>query len=135
MERTLELARRISVEENIIFEVPQFFPLSIDHAMACIDVHWLSRKAEDGVFCFHMKHLVKYLLGAKGLKVVYNIFEYGVRERLKKVCEKIDMYAQKAMQTVIIEKGNLASNSPSEEQQQQSQPREKKNAHSLANQQ
>ena len=39
MEGILQLARRISAEENIDFDEPQFFSLSIDHSMANVNVH------------------------------------------------------------------------------------------------
>lgn len=66
----LQLARRISAERNLDINEPQLFSLSIDRAMACINVHWLSTKAESGVFYFHMKKLLQYFLDVDGLRAV-----------------------------------------------------------------
>lgn len=115
MEATLELARRVSAVASINFNEPQFFSISIDHAAAYINVHWLSQK-ENGAFCFHMRHLFKYILDADGLKAVdravKNILQCGVSERLAKICEELDMYAQRINETAALEKGNSASHSP-----------------------
>lgn len=93
---TLELARRISAEDNIDFNEPQFFSICLDHAVAYINVHWLSRN-ESGAFCYHMRHLLGYILDVDGLKAVdqavKNILDYGVGKRVARICEDLDMYA------------------------------------------
>ena len=70
MAGTLQFVRKSSAEEKIDFDEPQFFSISIDNVMAFINVHWLSRDAKNGTFCFHMKHLQSYLLDVDGLKAV-----------------------------------------------------------------
>lgn len=98
MEGTLQLTRRIVAEENVDFDEPQFFSMSIDHAMAYINVHWMSRDAKNGAFCFHMKHLQNYVLDFNGLKAVdravKGILDYGLNERLAKICGELNTYGE-----------------------------------------
>lgn len=138
MQGTLELARRISAEGKIVdSDEPQFFSLSIDNWMARINVHWLSRKAENEAYCYHMTMLARYFLDAKGIKAVNRaikgILHYGLNERLIKICDQLDIYSQKVKEKAIIDKGHLASDSLPEEQQQQRPPRKRKNVDSLTN--
>lgn len=137
MQGTLELARRISAEEKIVdSDEPQFFSLSIDNRMARINVHWLSRKAENEAYCYHMTMLARYFLDAKGIKAVNRaikgILHYGLNERLINICKQIDIYSQKVKEKAIIDKGHLASDSLPE-QQQQRPPLKRKNVDSLTN--
>lgn len=119
---TLELARRISAEEDIDLDQPQFFSISIDYATAHINAHWLCRDTENGAFCFHMRHLQTYLLDADGLKAVNlavkNILHFGVTKRLANICRDLDTYSQKIKKKAIIDQSNLASNLRPEEQHQ-----------------
>lgn len=128
MEATIELARRIPAVDNINFNEPQFFSISIDHAVAYINVHWLSLN-ESGAFCFHMRQLFRYFLDVDGLKAVdravKNILQYGVSERLAKICEKLDMYAQKIKEAAALSRGNSAYHSPLDKQQHKKRPRGK----------
>ena len=117
MEGTLQLARTISSEENLDFDEPHFFSLSIDHAMAYVNVHWLSKDANSGAFCFHMKPLFRYFLDVDGLRAVdravKNILDYGVKNRLEKIRGELDTYAQKTIEEMAIHKdSNLASEPP-----------------------
>ena len=120
MEGILQLARRISAEENIDFDEPQFFSLSIDHSMANVNVHWLSQNNK-GAFCFHMQQLLQRLLDVDGLKAIdraiKNILNYGVTKRLEKICQELDTFAQKMIkEKASINKGNLADSPPEEQQ-------------------
>lgn len=123
MESTLQLARRISAEEKIDIDEPQFFSISIDNVMAFINVHRLSRDAKNGAFCFHMNHLQRYFLDVDGLKAVdqaiKNILDYDVNKRLAKICGELDIYGERIAEMAIIDKGSLASDSLPEEQHQQ----------------
>ncbi len=47
---TLDLAQRISAEDEINLDQPQFFSISIDHETAYINAHWLIRNTEKGHF-------------------------------------------------------------------------------------
>lgn len=139
MQGTLELARRISTEEKVDFDQPQFFSISIDHAVANIHIHWLSRNAGNGAFCFHMGQLQRHLLDVDGLKAinlaVRGILQYGANERLAKIGEELDIFSQKVNEKAIIGQGNLASDLLPGEQQQQRRPRKRKNANSSYRQQ
>ena len=99
MAGTLQFAQQVSAEEKIDFDEPQFFSISIDKVIAFIKVHWLSREAKNRAFCCHMKHLQSQLLDVDGLKAVdraiKNILNYGVNERLAKICGDLDMYGEK----------------------------------------
>lgn len=72
----------LELEGNLGISEPQFFSVSIDHAMACINVHWPSEKAESGTIYFHVENLLQYFLDVDGLKAgkraVKNILDYGV---------------------------------------------------------
>lgn len=63
--------------------------------MACINVHWMTRDATNGAFCFHMKHLENYVLDVNGLKAVdlavKNILDYGLNERLAKIWGELNI--------------------------------------------
>lgn len=119
MNGTLELALRISPEGNIDYDEPMFFSITIDHLMACINVHWLSKEAESGEYYFHMKRILRYFLDVGGLKAISraikNILHYGANERLTKIRGQLDMYAQKVKETAPLDKGDSAPNLPSEE--------------------
>lgn len=119
MNGALELALRISAEGNIDFDEPMFFSITIDHLTAYINVHWLSKEAESGAYCFHMRRILRYFLDVDGLKAVdraiKNILHYGAKERLTQICGQLDMYAQKVKETAPLDKGNSASNLPSKE--------------------
>ena len=133
IEGTLQLARKISAENKIDCDEPQFYSMSIDNVMAFIYVHWLNRDAKNGAFSFHMKHLQRYFLDVDGLKAVdraiKNILNYGVNERLARICGELNIYWE------IISKGNLASDSLPKEHQKQKRrrPQKRKNYNHLAN--
>lgn len=116
-----ELARRISAEGKIDFSEPQFFSISIDHATVYINVHWLSKDAESGAYCFHMRHLQRYFLDVDGLKAVdlavKNILHYGANKRLLRIRQQLDMYAQKVDDMAPLDKAHLTSDSTSEKHQ------------------
>lgn len=101
-----------------------------------MNVHWLSKHTESGGFCFHTSLLQWYCLDANGLitvnRAVNNILDYGVNKRLQKICGELDTYAQKCIEMAIIQKDNLVSEPPPEEQRPQMRSRRRKNAHSLA---
>ncbi|KAI9678156.1 MAG: hypothetical protein M1817_006101 [Caeruleum heppii] len=102
MNGSLELPRRTVGVGQFDSDEPQFFSLSMDHALACLNVHWLSGNAEDGSFSFHMEGLSKHVLDdVDGLRAVRravkNILDYGANERLRTLCEALDAYRQKVV--------------------------------------
>ena len=138
MEGALQLARRISAEGNLDSDEPQFFSLSIDNTAAYVNVHWLSQNAESGAFSLHMTQLQRYWLDADGFiainRAVKNILDYGVNERLPKICGELDTFAQKSIEEMaIIHEDDVASKQQPEKQGQQTQPRRRGNARSLTN--
>lgn len=105
MNGSLELIRRILGEKNLDLNEPQFFSLSMDHASACLNVHWVSISADVGQFSFHVEGLSKYFLdNVDSLRAVRravkNILDYGVNDRLRRLCKALDAYREK----VILER-------------------------------
>ena len=110
MNGVLELIRRVSEEENFDINEPQFFSLSLDHAYACVNVHWLGVSPENGSFSFHVEELSKHFLNdVNGLRAVRravkNILDYGVNDRLATLCKLLDTYRQK----IIVERKSTLS--------------------------
>ena len=102
----LELMRRSFDDEQLKVNEPQFFSLSMDHASACVNVHWLCADAEEGRFSFHVEGLSKHFLdhedGIRAVRrAVRNIMDYGANERLITLCRALDAYRQK----VLVRKG------------------------------
>jgi hypothetical protein len=101
----LELTRRSFGVEKLDFNEPQFFSLTMDHAYAQINVHWLSRGVQDGPFSFHVEGLSRHFLddpiGIRAVtRAIKNILDYGADARLRKLCEALDAYREK----IILER-------------------------------
>jgi hypothetical protein len=69
---------------------PQFFSLTMDHAYAQINAHWLSWGVQDGPFGFHVEGLLRHFLddpiGIRAVvRAVKNVLDYGSDERLRKL--------------------------------------------------
>ena len=133
MNGSLELTRRISGEGDLDLNEPQFFSLSMDHASACVNVHWLSTSADDGQFSFHVEGLSKHFLDdVDGLRAVRravkNILDYGADERLRTLCEALDAYRQQiiAERETAISEGHRASVVQAEPQKRQPRRRSTK---------
>ena len=106
----LELMKRSYGENKFDYNEPQFFSVTIDHQLACVNVHWLSAPTEGGRHSFHVEALSKHLLDdASGLRAVVravkNILDYGSDGRLRKLCEALDAYREK----VILEREAVAT--------------------------
>lgn len=93
-------------DQGEYFDKPQFFSLIVDYATASVNVHRLSKNVKSGSFCFHMKHPLRYILDIDGLRAVNlavkNILDYGVNERLQKICGELNIYTQKSVQEMDI---------------------------------
>ena len=101
----LEFHKRSFGTESFDFDEPQFFSVTMDHQLACLNVHWLSAPAEGGQPSFHVEGLSKHLLDdANGLRAITraikNILDYGLDVRLRKLCEALDAYRER----VILER-------------------------------
>jgi hypothetical protein len=101
----LELIKRSFGAEKFDFNEPQFFSVTMDHAVARINVHWLSAPTDGEKRHFHVEALSKHFLDdANGLRAVTraikNILDYGSDARLPKLCEALDVYRER----VILER-------------------------------
>jgi hypothetical protein len=101
----MELIQRSFGAESFDFDEPQFFSVTMDHQLACVNVHWLRSPAEKGQYSFHVEGLSKHLLDdANGLRAavraIKNILDYGSDARLRRLCEALDAYRK----TVIAER-------------------------------
>ena len=91
----VELTRRASGLDNLDYNEPQFFSLSMDHIYVQINMHWLN--VEDEQFRFHVERLSKHFLDdANGLRTVQravkNILDWGRDKRLRKIRKLLDVY-------------------------------------------
>ena len=107
---TLELCKRSFGAESFDFNEPQLFSVTMDHQLACVNVHWLSALTDGGQYSFHTEGLSEHLLkDADGLRAltraIKNILDYGSDARLRKLCEALDAYREK----VILEREALAA--------------------------
>lgn len=99
MNGLLELYRRNSAEADMDFDNPQCFSLTVNNIYVSVNVHWLSRSAEDGSICFYMASLSNHIITEPdGLKTIHqivkNILDYAVSKRLPKIREALDRYRQ-----------------------------------------
>ena len=96
----LDLIQRSFGLEKFDYEEPRYFSVTIDHQLACVNVHWLRASAEEGgQHSFHVEGLSKHLLDdEKGIRAVSraikNIFDYGVDAQLRTLCEALDAYRE-----------------------------------------
>lgn len=100
MNGLLELYRHISAEADIDMDIPQYFSLTMGQRFASVNVHWLSRSAENGPISFHVGLISDYVLtDSNSLRAIHqtvkNILDYGVRKRLPRICAALDRCKQK----------------------------------------
>jgi hypothetical protein len=96
----LELMKRSSGLAKLDYNEPQFFSVTIDHEIARVNVHWLSKPAESGQYGFHVESLSKHFLDDADsiravIRAIKNILDYGLDARLRKLCEALDVYWEK----------------------------------------
>lgn len=95
----MDLTQRSFGTEKIDYEEPQFFSVTLDHQLACVNVHWIKAPVDGGNHSFHVEGLSKHLLNdANGLRAVTraikNILDYGADTRLRTLCEALDAYRE-----------------------------------------
>lgn len=96
----LELMQRSFGLEKFDYEEPRYFSVTIDHQLACVNVHWLRAPTEKGgQHSFHVEGLSKHLLDdEKGIRAVSraikNILDYGADARLQTLCGALDAYRE-----------------------------------------
>jgi hypothetical protein len=94
----MDLMRRSYGMKKFDYEEPVYFSVTIDHQLACVNVHWLRAPAEKGGrHSFHVEGLSKHLLdGADGIRAlsraIKNILDDGADARLRTLCGALDSY-------------------------------------------
>lgn len=127
---SLELIRRSFGTESFDFDEPHFFSVTMDHQLACVNVHWVRNPTEGGQYSFHVEGLSTHLLNdANGIRAVRraikNILDHGSDERLRKLCDALDAYRQRVIserEAVTSEKDqrNMGQTEPQPEQRRRS---------------
>ncbi|KIX04751.1 uncharacterized protein Z518_05621 [Rhinocladiella mackenziei CBS 650.93] len=95
----IELIQRSFGMENFDYDEPQYFSISMDHQLVCVNVHWLKAPAEGGQHSFHVEGLSQHLLNdANGIRAVSraikNILDYGADTRLRTLRSALDAYRE-----------------------------------------
>jgi hypothetical protein len=95
----MDLIQRSFGAESFDYDEPQFFSVTMDHQLACVNVHWLKAPAAGGHHSFHVEGLSKHLLDdANGIravtKAIKNILDYGADMRLRTLCSALDAYRE-----------------------------------------
>ncbi|KAL9605051.1 MAG: hypothetical protein Q9179_001647 [Wetmoreana sp. 5 TL-2023] len=126
----LELIRRSFGAESFDFDEPHFFSVTMDHQLACVNVHWVRNPAEGGQYSFHVEGLSTHLLsdvnGLRSLRrAIKNILDHGSDVRLRKLCEALDAYRQRVVSereavTTEPDQGNMVQTEPQPERRRRS---------------
>jgi len=95
----LELIQRSFRAGSFDYNEPQFFSVTMDHQLACVNVHWLRAPAAGEQHSFHVEGLSKHLLDdANGIRAVIraikNILDHGADARLRTLCSALDAYRE-----------------------------------------
>ena len=128
-----ELYKRSYEAESFDFDEPQFFSVTMDHQLACVNVHWLSTPTDGGENSFHAEGLSQHLLrDPDGLRAVTraikNILDYGSDARLRKLCKALDAYRGK----VILERKAVATERNQEHEiQSELRPKERRRSRKI----
>ena len=98
----LELMQRSFGVESFDFDEPHFFSVTMDHQLACVNVHWVRKPAENEEYSFHVEGLSTHLLndidGLRTLqRAIKNILSYGSDARLRDLCDALDAYREKVI--------------------------------------
>lgn len=96
----MDLIQRNFGTGSFDYDEPQFFSVTMNHQLACVNVHWLRAPAtEGGQYSFHVEGLSQHLLkDANGLRAatraIKNILDYGADARLQTLCKALDAYRE-----------------------------------------
>ena len=98
----LELIQRSFGVECFDFDEPYFFSITMDHQLACVNVHWVRKPVENEQYSFHVEGLSTHLLNdTDGLRTlqraIKNILNYGSDARLRDLCSALDAYREKVV--------------------------------------
>ncbi|KAI4148760.1 MAG: hypothetical protein LQ340_004958 [Diploschistes diacapsis] len=115
MNGALELLSRGKSADDVDFDSdePQFFSVTIDQNVGCVNVHWIGSKAESGQHTFHLENLSMHILkDAEGIRAIRraikNIFDHASDKRLKVLADALDEYAKK----MVAQKKSAESGPP-----------------------
>jgi hypothetical protein len=95
----MDLTQRSFGMEEFDYEEPQFFSVTMDHQLACVNVHWVKAPVEGGKHGFHVEGLSQHLLrddtGIRAIvRAIKNILDYGADTRLRTLCTALDAYRE-----------------------------------------
>ncbi|OQV10377.1 hypothetical protein CLAIMM_14389 [Cladophialophora immunda] len=95
----MDLTQRSFGMDKFDYEEPQYFSVTMDHQLACINVHWLGAPVEGGQHSFHVEGLSQHLLrdenGIRAVsRAIKNILDWGADPRLRALCEALDAYRE-----------------------------------------
>ena len=141
MNGLLDLNRRNSAKPGFDSDNPQFFSLTTNNIYVSVNVHWLSRSAENGSICHNVARLSNHFhTESDGLKAVHqivkNILNYAVSEPLPKIREAYKKnFIVEREKKAIHGRRDSASVSQAEEEQQISPRQLGVNSHTSADRQ
>lgn len=96
---SVELIQRSFGMETFDYEEPQYFSITIDHQLVCVNVHWIKAPVDGGVHNFHVEGLSQHLLkDADGIRAITraikNILDHGADKPLRTLCTALDAYRE-----------------------------------------
>ena len=121
MHGNMELMQRSFGAEDFNSDEPQFFSVTMDHQLACVNVN---TPPEGGPHSFHVEGLSQHPLNdANGLRAVTravkNILDYGTDVRLRTLCNALDAYRE----TVVRNREAADPHSPRDQIQLEFKPK------------
>jgi hypothetical protein len=85
--------------EKFDYDQPLYFSVTMDHQLACVNVHWVRAPVGGEPHSFHVAKLSRHLLddadGIRALvRAIKNILDYGADSRLRFLCSALDAYRE-----------------------------------------
>jgi hypothetical protein len=98
----MELMQRSFGAGSFDYDEPHFFSVTMDHQLACVNVHWLKAPADGGHHSFHVEGLSQHLLkdpdGIRAVsRAIKNILDHGTDGRLRTLCGALDAYRERVI--------------------------------------
>lgn len=125
----VELMKRSFGMEKFDYDEPHFFSVTVDHQLACVNVHWLRALRGGEQHSFHVESLSEHLLkdanGVKALiRALKNILDHGAGTRLQTLCGALDAYHETILQDEEAANSRRKQRSDVRPQPRQKRPRE-----------
>ena len=130
MNGNLELIRRSFGAESFDFEEPHFFSVTMDHQLACVNVHWVCNSAEGGQYSFHVEGLSTHVLNKANdirtlRRAIKNILDHGSDVRLRNIRYALDacrirFISEREAVTTERDQRNMIQTEPQPEQRRRS---------------